>query len=73
MELPPYASCLMFELHEADGEHFIKIFYRKAPTKNVLPLYIPKCGYKCSLEKILKLYEAVIPTKSYDEECQIHG
>lgn len=40
--------------------------------KNVPALHIPGCGTKCPLASLYQLYEDILPTQSFDEECQLH-
>lgn len=32
-------------------------------------MYIPHCGWQCPIQRLYKLYDNVIPNKSYEEEC----
>lgn len=68
---PPYASCVFFELYEAESP-YLQIFYKNSTRiNNISPLDIPNCGTKCSLANLYKLYEEVLPTQSYDKECEL--
>lgn len=68
---PPYASCVFFELYK-EKSFYMKIFYKNSTeTENISPLYIPNCGTKCSLANFYELYEEVLPTDSYEEECKL--
>lgn len=73
MHLPPYASCLLFELYEANANHYIQIFYKKSTEVDIPALRIPNCGYKCPLEKVFELYDGILPTQSYDKECELRA
>lgn len=69
---PPYTSCLFFELHKTKTENYIQVFYRNSTEKNVAALEIPNCGSpKCPLDKWYTLYRDILPTRSYDEECEL--
>lgn len=70
-KLPPFASCVMFELHRINREYFIQIFYKKKPSKPAMPLFIPNCGVNCPLEKFRRIYQSLIPTGDYDTECAL--
>lgn len=73
--MPPYASCLFFELYKANDstENYLQLFYRKSNTTDVPALEIPNCGLKCPLDKWNELYGDILPTKSYDEECKLRN
>lgn len=51
----------------------MQLFYRNSTDSADIPaLEIPNCGSsKCSLEKWFELYENILPTKTYDEECKL--
>lgn len=72
LHVPPYASCLFFELYKPNdsSENYLQLFYRKGNATDFPALEIPNCGSKCPLNKWYKLYQNILPTKSYDEECQ---
>lgn len=36
-----------------------------------MPLNIPSCGQKCSLEDFRKVYESIIPVNGFEKECQL--
>lgn len=65
--MPPYASSVLFELHETNGTHTLKIFYKKTDEADLLD--VPNCGKSCPLDKFQIIYNDIIPTKSYSEEC----
>lgn len=74
MHIPPYASCLFFELHESQDVYHIEIFYKRNRGEDVQPLeplYIPNCGKKCSLSKFYKIYKNIIPTEDIHTECSV--
>lgn len=71
LHLPPYSSCLMFELHKsARGEHFLQLFYRKFKEEHPMPLKVPECGEKCPLNKFKALYSDIIPGE-FETECRL--
>lgn len=47
------------------------MFYKNTTNENLSPLNIPSCGVKCSLENFRRIYEAVIPTETFEMECQV--
>lgn len=69
MSWPDYASSLMFELYKTDEDFYIQIFYRNSDAEFIPPIDIPGCGTKCSLKKFYALYEAIIPTGDFNDEC----
>lgn len=51
-QLPPYASALILELHEEDGHHFVKLFYRRSPAAPPKELILPGCpAVSCPLDE----------------------
>lgn len=70
---PPYASCIFFEMYQGNQDPYVQIFYRNSTKlQNPQALDIPGCGSKCPLTNFYKLYEDVLPTKSFDDECMLH-
>lgn len=70
MHILPYSCSLHFELYKTDrGEHYIQIFYRKSEKEYPVPMVIPQCGTKCSLNKFYELYRGILPGE-FDAECQ---
>lgn len=71
--MPPYASCLLFELYDNQKEPpFVQIFYRNSTQTNILPpIDIPNCGTKCPLNKMFELYDNILPKNTFDEECML--
>lgn len=49
----------------------MQIVYRNSSDEDPLPLEIPLCGSKFSIEKFKTIYRAIIPTGTFDEECQL--
>lgn len=65
-----YAACLMFELRSTKDGPKIEIFYKKSSTSTeAVPLYVPQCGYSCSLSKFYRLYKDIIPTDDFETLC----
>ncbi|XP_031627084.1 prostatic acid phosphatase-like isoform X3 [Contarinia nasturtii] len=70
--LPPFASSVHLELYKVgEEEHYIQIFYRKSEEEILLPLNIPNCGEKCSLNQLYNLYNDIIPDHDHDTECRL--
>lgn len=36
-----------------------------------MPLDIPSCGKKCSIENFRKIYEKIIPVNGFEKECKV--
>ncbi|XP_055307524.1 prostatic acid phosphatase-like isoform X1 [Sitodiplosis mosellana] len=68
---PPYASSLHFEVYSSNDEYHMQIIYRNTDDENPCPLEIPSCGAKCSLEQFKSIYSTIIPTGTFDEECEL--
>ncbi|XP_055307986.1 prostatic acid phosphatase-like [Sitodiplosis mosellana] len=67
-----YASCLFFELYKTDTRPYVEIFYKNSSETNIpLLLEIPNCGTKCPLDKLYQLYEDILPTQSFEKECEL--
>lgn len=69
--IPPYASCLFFELYTSESGPYVKLFYKESIEKEAQLLEIPECGVKCSLNDLYKLYWDILPTKSFEAECKL--
>ncbi|XP_031634016.1 prostatic acid phosphatase-like [Contarinia nasturtii] len=68
---PPYASSLHIELYKLNADHYMQIFYRNSSDENLQPLEIPLCGQNCSLEMFRSIYSEIIPTETFEEECEL--
>lgn len=49
----------------------MQFFYKNSTDEYLAPLNIPSCGTKCPIEKFYEIFKDLIPTGSYDEECQL--
>lgn len=49
----------------------VKLLYKNPKQANVLPLTFPDCDEKCPLDKLFKLYNDILPTQSFEEECAL--
>lgn len=68
--IPPYASSLHFDLYKTIGNQFyLQLSYRRNNEPTILRL--PRCGTKCSIEDLRKMYKEIIPTREFEEECQL--
>lgn len=73
-KMPPYASCLLFELHEINGTFYVELYYKQERGEDKVPLqplFIPNCGQKCPLSKLYEIYGDIIPTEDFDTECRL--
>lgn len=65
---PPYRAVILMEMRKKlNGEHIIQVFYKNT-TDDPMPLNIPDCGVACPLDKMIQLYDDVLP-KDWDSEC----
>lgn len=73
LKIPKYASSLHFELYQHEQEYYIQLFYRKNNEAIPLPLNIPNCGTKCTLNAFYQAFEHILPTDSedYDSACKL--
>ncbi|KAG4079654.1 hypothetical protein HA402_010434 [Bradysia odoriphaga] len=72
LHVPPYASCLLFELYEGNGNPYLQLFYRRyLNDNNPQPLFIPDCGLKCPLSSWYEKYKDILPTESFPDECRL--
>lgn len=74
--MPPYASCLLFELHQINGTFHIELYYKQDRGNDKVPLQplsIPNCGNnnKCPLSKLYEIYRDILPTEDFDTECRL--
>lgn len=73
MHIPPFTACLFFELYKTNASYYVQIFYKNSIDTNIPALTIPNCGTKCPLDKLYKLYEDILPTRSFNEECKLRA
>lgn len=72
--MPPYASCLFFELHQNNGTFHVELYYKQERGEDKVPLeplVIPNCGQRCPLSKLYEIYHDIIPTEDFDTECRL--
>ena len=63
---------MFFELYQAnDDTHYVQLFYKNSTATDIPALEIPNCGQKCALEKLYELYRDIIPTQSFEKECEL--
>lgn len=55
----------MFELHEIDGKHYLKLFYKTDLEKEAAKI----CDMP--LDEFKEKHKDVIPTGSYEDECSL--
>lgn len=48
----------------------MQIAYKRGNEDEETVLNVPDCGEKCPLEKMYKLYDKILPQKTFEEECQ---
>lgn len=71
--LPPgFAAMLLFEVYKdtVTQEREIKFFYRNESKFNLERLYVPECGYSCSVTRLQLVLGPHLP-KNLNEECKI--
>lgn len=72
MHIPPFAATVLFELYKCpdDESYYVRLFYKNTSAV-VQPILIPSCGFQCPLEIFRANYDAVIPTRDFDTECEV--
>ncbi|XP_031634018.1 prostatic acid phosphatase-like [Contarinia nasturtii] len=68
---PPYTATVLFELYKKGDSYYIEIFYKNSTNENLSPLNMPTCGVRCSIRDFRRIYETVIPTESFEKECEV--
>lgn len=67
---PPYASSLHFDLYKTkDNQHYMQLTYRYDNKPKLLKF--PGCGTNCSMEDLRRMYNEIIPTAEFEEECRL--
>jgi len=67
---PPYASAMMVELHQIDGEYQVQILYRNDTLVDPYVLTLPGCTALCPLDSFVELTKDVLPGNIL-EECRL--
>lgn len=49
----------------------MQILLRNSTTSEPEPLEIPGCGRRCAVQRMFELYEPVLPTGEWTEECAL--
>lgn len=70
--MPPYASCILFDLYNNGTQNYVQIAYKKGDEDDGTVLNIPDCGTKCPLEKMYKLFEKILPQRNFEDECEFN-
>lgn len=60
----------MMELRNYNNTPYVQIFYKNS-TETPIAMNIPNCGDFCPLEKLLILYNDILPDKSFEDECRL--
>jgi len=69
--MPPYAACVVHELHRLSTGWAVKTVYRNNTAEGTfVTLRVPGCDEMCPLEKLSLLMAPVIPT-DYEKECHV--
>ena len=68
---PPYTATVLFELYKTSDKFYIQLFYKNTTNENLSPLNIPSCGVKCSLADFRRIYASIIPTDTFEKECEV--
>lgn len=69
--VPPYASCVLFELYKSKENFYVQLFYKNTTEENLPPLNITGCGTKCPLDKFYQLFDDIIPKQDFETECKL--
>lgn len=67
VDIPPYGSYVLFEVHEIDGVYGIKLFYQDYSSNEPQLLKISGCADLCPFDEFIALLEEYIPES--DSEC----
>ncbi|XP_038104455.1 testicular acid phosphatase homolog [Culex quinquefasciatus] len=66
---PPFGACIMIELRTSpSGTPYVSVFYRDSQEEPEA-LYIPGCGTRCPLRRMVQFYENIIPD-DWERECR---
>ncbi|KAI6654382.1 Lysosomal acid phosphatase [Oopsacas minuta] len=69
---PPYATVLIAELIHEDTDWFMQFLYKNNSDSAPYPLYVPNCGYKCSVENLRQLTaDVTVSQEEWENECEI--
>ncbi|XP_075209853.1 prostatic acid phosphatase-like [Lycorma delicatula] len=66
---PPFASAVLIELREKDGNNFITVTYHNSTTEPPYLLTIPGCSELCPYKTFIELTHPIIP---YDWFAECH-
>ncbi|OXU21381.1 hypothetical protein TSAR_006620 [Trichomalopsis sarcophagae] len=66
--IPEYSSGVFIELHETNGEYYVKVLYYKGIPVEAEVQRIPGCDELCPFNKFVKLLENVTATET-DLQC----
>jgi len=56
IDMPNYSACIMIELYESKGEHYVEMYYRNNFNDKLIPLKLKRCGLNdCSLNDFIRL------------------
>lgn len=66
---PPYASCVLVELHKVKSDIIVRILYRNDSNHDAYSLQIPGCALDCPFEEFVRITKDNIPS-DWHAECQ---
>lgn len=71
--MPTTAASLQMQLFKSRQEYYVQVFYRRDDSENLAPIYIPRCGVKCALDKLYELFDEILPNDSdtYESLCRL--
>lgn len=57
------------ELYRLKSDYYIQISYKNS-TGDPIPMNIPSCGTMCPIDVFCDIYDEIIPTSDFEEECR---
>ncbi|XP_040208969.1 prostatic acid phosphatase-like isoform X2 [Rana temporaria] len=68
-QMPPYASCHLFEIYQVDIESYtIEMYYKNDSSAEPYPIALPECSQSCSLKRFTDLTSSII-VEDWRKEC----
>lgn len=61
--VPAYSSAVIIELHEVNGDYYIKVLHYLGIPSRVEELKLPNCDVMCPLDIYLQMTEELMPTQ----------
>lgn len=74
LNVPGYGAALSLEVHQIDGDNFMKVRYKSDKSVDYFEdLVVPGCTPMCPMDKFIELIANQIPDQDLEDKCRNGG